>query len=277
MPRLQRSWRRRLDGIEPPELIYSEQPLEPAGIKKKKRQHIKQLSRSSNSPEMIRRPVAKVITVLEEPGEQRLGVAAINYNKAFYLEQLRRKRIIATFARMISKIAEDLSGWPIAGDDQWSMPDLMARHLDRRPLFQCRRSREKEAVVVILDTSGSCLEQARFYSRIATAAVTAGDVQLYDAPNAGLRAVRIRQQWEPVEHRQWPFAHRTIIFFGDFDGADVVIKASKRNKVYWLCSETRYPDIRLHPWCSFTMKSFKGHYYPCVADEDFIRLLRKVR
>jgi len=172
MPRLERSWRRHLDRIEPPELVYSEQPLEAAGIKKKRRPDIKRLSRSNNCPDMTPRPAARVITVLEEPGEERSGATAINHNKAFYLEQLRRKRITATFARMISKIAEDLSGWPIAGDDQWSMPDLMARHLDRRPLSQCRLSREKEAVVVILDTSGSCLEQARlFFSVISTEAM----------------------------------------------------------------------------------------------------------
>lgn len=277
MPRLQRSWRRRLDQIEPPELVYPAETLETAGINKKNRRYSKGWSRTKNSVDMTQRPVPEVITVLEEPREESLGATAINYNKAFYLEQLRRKRVTTTFALMMSKIAEDLSGWPIPGDDEWSMPDLMARHLDRRPLFQCRRSREKEAVVVILDTSGSCLDQARFYSRIATAAVTSGDVNLYDAPNAGLRAARIRQRWEPVEHREWPFSHRTIIFFGDFDGGDEVIKASKRNKIYWLCSETRYPDIRLHPWCSFTMKSFKGYYYPCITDEDFIRLLRKVR
>ena len=277
MPRLERSWRRQLDGIEPPELVFSEQALEGARIQKKKRRPIKKMSRSNNAAQMTRRPVPRVITVLEEPGEERAGATAINYNKAFYLEQLRRKRIATTFARMMSKIAEDLSGWPIPGDDQWSLPDLMARHLDRRPLFQCRRSREKEAVVVILDTSGSCLDQARFYSRIATAAVIAGDVVLYDAPNAGLRAARIRHRWEPVEHRHWPFSQRTIIFFGDFDGGDEVIRASRRNKVYWLSSETRYPDIRLHPWCSLTMKSFKGSYWPCITDEDFIRLLRKIR
>jgi hypothetical protein len=277
MPKLHPFWRRGLDRIEPPELVYPEETLETAGTKKKKKRHIKDLRRSNNSAGMTHRPVPKVITVLEDLEEEGRGANAINYNKAFYLAQLKQKRIAATFARMVSKIAEDLSGWPIPGDDEWSMSGLMARHLDRRPLSQCRRSREKQAVVVILDTSGSCLDQARFYSRIATAAVISGDVNLYDAPNAGLRAVRIRKRWEPIKQKAWSFSHRTIIFFGDFDGGDEVIKASRCNKIYWFCSETRYPDIRLHPWCSFTMKSFKGHYYPCITDEDFIRLLRKVR
>jgi len=276
MPRLELEWRRYLESIEAPELIFSERPPEKTQLKKQKARHVHSPGRPERAAQ-TRQPVPRVITVLEQPGEDRGGAASVNYNKAFYLQQLRRRRITATFARMMSKIAEDLSGWPIAGEDQWSVPDLMARHLDRRPLFQCRRSREKEAVVVILDTSGSCLEQARFYSHIATAAVIAGDVELYDAPNARLRAARIRQRWESFERRHWPFSQRTIIFFGDFDGGDEVITASRRNKLYWMSSETRYPDIRLHPWCSLTMKSFKGSYYPCIADEDFIRLLGKIR
>lgn len=86
--------------------------------------------------------------------------------------------------------AEDLIGWPIPGDDEWSAPDVTARHLDRRPLTQCPRSREKEQVVIVIDTSGSCLRQARFFSSIATAAVAAGDVELCEAPNDGIRGGR---------------------------------------------------------------------------------------
>lgn len=150
-------------------------------------------------------------------------------------------------------------------------------HLGRRALAQCRCSREKEAVVVILDTSGSCLEQARFYSRIATAAVASGDVELYDAPNGGIRAARTRHGWQSVEETDWRFQRRTIIFFGDFDGGDAVIGASLSNKVYWFSSETRYPDIRQHPWCSLSMKAFKGYYFSCISEDDFIPLLRRVR
>jgi len=277
VPKLSRPWRRRLDWITPPDLMYLAEPKETGESKTETQRTMTRQGSPRGSSNRTERPVPKIVTVLAEPGEVITAAATRNYNKAFYLEELKRKRITATFALLVAKIAEDLSGWPILGDDEWNAADLMARHLDRRALSHCRRSREKEAVVVILDTSGSCLAQARFYSRIATAAVAAGDVELYDAPNAGLRAVRNRDGWKAIEDTEWDFSQRTIIFFGDFDGGDAVITASRRNKIYWFCSETRYPSIRLHPWCSLSMSAFKGRYYPCTTDEDFIPLLRKVR
>ena len=266
-----------MEWITPPDLVYLAESIDSGESRREANRTIARARSARGSSNRAERPVPKIVTVLAEPGEVLTAAAARNYNKAFYLEELKRKRITATFALLIAKIAEDLSGWPIPGDDEWNAADLMARHLDRRALSQCRRSREKEAVVVILDTSGSCLAQARFYSRIATAAVAAGDVELYDAPNAGLRAVRNREGWKPVPDTEWDFSQRTIIFFGDFDGGDTVIKASRRNKIYWFCSETRYPSIRLHPWCSLPISAFKGRYYPCTTDQDFIPLLRKVR
>jgi hypothetical protein len=32
-----------------------------------------------------------------------------------------------------------------------------------------------------------------------------------------------------------------------------------------------------HPWCSYTMRYFRGRYFDCNNDDDFLRLLRKVR
>lgn len=206
-----------------------------------------------------------------------LKPGAPNFNEAFVLEYLRRSRLRAAFARIVSKIAEDLAGWPVEGDDEWSIPTLMQRRITREHLANCRQSREKEALVVILDTSGSCLPQARFYNSIAAAAVQSGDVELYAAPNAGLRAQRTRQGWIGIPEKSWPFQKRTIIFFGDFDGGDAVVEASWRNTLYWFCSEgTRYPSMRQHPWCSYNLKHFKGKYYNCNDEQDFIRLLKKI-
>jgi hypothetical protein len=277
MPRLERPWRRVLDAVRPPEL--SQVPggtAEPSGPSREPQTRF--FLRAG--PAQARRkkgPVPEWISILAERSDEAASAGSPNYHKAFFLEELRRRRIITTFALLMSKVAEDLTGWPIPGDDEWSVPDLMARHLDRRPLTQCRRSREKERVVVIIDTSGSCLHQARFFSSIATAAVAAGDVELYEAPNAGIRAKKGRHSWRPVEEKGWNFSRRTVIFFGDFDGGDAVIRASRRNKLYWFCSENRYPDIRVHPWCSLSLKSFRGRFFRCTAEEDFVRLLRRVR
>lgn len=277
MPGIERPWRRVLASIEPPE--FSWVPMEttdPSGPAREPR--VRFFPRVGPArPRWRMGPVPEWVSILAECDDETAGVGTLNCNKAFFLEELRRRRIMTTMALLMSKVAEDLTGWPIPGDDEWSVPDLMARRLDLRPLTQCRHSREKERIVIIIDTSGSCVHQARFFSSIATAAVSAGDVEIYDAPNAGIRARKGRSGWRPVEHRGWNFSRRTVIFFGDFDGGDVVIRASRQNRLYWFCSENRYPDIRVHPWCSLTFKSFRGRFFPCMAEEDFIRLLRKVR
>ncbi|HVO83205.1 MAG TPA: hypothetical protein VMU60_02155 [Syntrophobacteria bacterium] len=277
MLRLERPWRRVLDAVRAPELsLIQGGTTSPSGPTREPQPRFFPRAGPAQ-PHRKKGPVPEWISILAERGDETAGAGSPNYNKAFFLEELRRRRIMTTFALLMAKVAEDLTGWPIPGDDEWSVPDLMARHLDRRPLTQCRRSREKERVVVVIDTSGSCLHQARFFSSIATAAVAAGDVELYEAPNAGIRARKSRRGWRPVEHRGWHFCRRTVIFFGDFDGGDAVIRASRRNKLYWFCSETRYPDIRVHPWCSLSLRSFRGRFFRCTAEEDFIRLLRKVR
>jgi hypothetical protein len=277
MPRLERPWRRVLDAVQPPELSQVPGGIgEPSGPAREPQAPFFPRAGAAR-PHRRKGPVPEFISILAEGDEETLSAGSPNYNTAFFLEELRRRRIVTTFALLMSKVAEDLTGWPIPGEDEWSVPDLMARHLDRRPLSQCRRSRERERVVVIIDTSGSCLPQARFFSSIATAAVAAGDVELYEAPNAGIRARKGRRGWRPMEHRGWHFSRRTVIFFGDFDGGDAVIRASRRNKLYWFCSETRYPDIRVHPWCSLSLKSFRGRFFRCTAEEDFVRLLRRVR
>ncbi len=277
MPNLDRPWRRVLDAVQPLEFSQiREETAKPPGPGGEAQPRFfpkvgKSRARRAGGP------VPEWTSILAERDDEIGDAGTPNYNKAFFLEGLRRRRIMTTFSLLMSKIAEDLTGWPVPGDDEWSAPDLMARYLDRRPLTHCRRSREKERVVVIIDTSGSCLHQARFFSAIATAAVAAGDVELYEAPNAGIRARKSRQGWKPVAERSWHFSQRTLIFFGDFDGGDTVIRASRRNKLYWFCSETRYPDIRVHPWCSLTLESFRGRFFRCTTEEDFIPLLRKIR
>lgn len=201
-----------------------------------------------------------------------------NHQEAFGLDFLKERRIAHTFTVIIAKIAEDLGGWPTDGDDEWDVDALMRRRMTLQNLSRCRRSREKESVVLILDTSGSCLPQARFYSRIAGASLGSGDIDLYIAPNAGLHARRSRNGWDPVDSTDWKFSGRTIIFFGDFDGGDAVVEASWRNTVYWFCSEgNRYPTMKAHPWCSYTIKEFRGKFFECNSENDFLRLIKKVR
>jgi hypothetical protein len=191
-----------------------------------------------------------------------------NNRQAFALATARKRRLANTFATVLAKIADDLSGWPIPGDDEWDIQALMERRISRRPLAHCRQSREWQCAVLVLDTSGSCREQADFFAGIAEAARAAGDVEIYSAPNADL---------EGSYGQSWPFTGRTIIFFGDFDGGNNVVEAAKKNKVYWFSCENRYADMDGHDWCSHTLADFRGKYYRCEAETDFLHLAKKIR
>jgi len=205
-----------------------------------------------------------------------------NSGKAFDLSAARRRRLSVSFAAIVGKIAEDLAGWPVEGDDEWDIAAIMERRINHRPLNQCRQSREKEGLVIILDTSGSCESQAEFFSAIASIALKQRDVELYEAPNGCIKSRNMGNGRQPVEDNgapfNWNFANRTIIFFGDFDGGDAPVIASWKNKVYWFsCEGDRYTDMDEHDWCSYTLADFRGKYYDCSSEEDFIRLVKKVK
>jgi hypothetical protein len=282
MLRINRSWRKRLDEAPTPDLVFLSELTDGGSLKKMRAPDAERVHHDRQREEDIRKCAFNKQLAENLVENDPLGPdpkeGSPNYNQAFSLELARRRRLAQHFAVMVSKVAEDLSGWPLPGDDEWCIPALMERRMTRAPLSHCRQSRERESVVVILDTSGSCLPQARFYNRLADAAVRVGDVELYAAPNAGLRARRTARGWQGLADQAWPFSRRTIIFFGDFDGGDAVVEASWSNRIYWLCSEGgRYPSMTQHPWCTHPMSHFRGTYHDCNAEDDFLRLWRKIR
>ena len=285
-PCLQRSWRRRLENIEPPESWYylaftpegrPEESLFDAEDQRTERPQEQNGDAFHPDPSHNYKDLLDY-TARDDARGNDLKSGSPNYDEAYFLEACRQRRLGRALSVVISKVAEDLSGPPKDGDDEWSVEALLQRRLTRQPLNSCRQSREKESLVLILDTSGSCLPQARFYNRIADAAFKAKDLDIYAGPNAGLRARRTRHGWVEVDDRKWPFVGRTIIFFGDYDGGDMVVESGRKNKVYWFCSEGgRYPSMSLHPWCSYTLRDFKGFYFDCNTEDDFLRLFKKVQ
>lgn len=200
---------------------------------------------------------------------------------AIALQELRERRLQRAFATIVAKTAEDAASLPVEGDDEWDIESIMRRRLDHRPLWQCRQSRERERVVIVLDTSGSCYEQAEFFQRIANLAARLGDAEIYSAPNAVINNQLIagEDRWVHAPYgAQWPFRRRVVLFFGDFDGGDSVVEAARENRVYWFsCEGNRYQDMTEHDWCHYSLAEFRGTYYDCQTDVDVIRLARKIR
>ena len=106
----------------------------------------------------------------------------------FIIKHVKKKRLNNAIANVFAKIAEDLTGEPVPGDDEWYMEDLLYRSCTRKPINKCKVDYERERLVLVLDNSPSCRSQATFFSSIATAALRLNDVEIYAAPNARMTA-----------------------------------------------------------------------------------------
>ena len=192
------------------------------------------------------------------------------------------RRLASEFARVIEKVAEDYARYKTEGEEIYDIERLMLRPYEKKPLHYYMCGLERECIIVMLDTSGSCAQQAEFYKRIAKIAVKRKDVGLYETPNGVIEAKWVWEKGTMVEvppdvrsHKD--FKNRVILYFGDFDGGDTVVELSFQNKVYWFSSEDRYEDMDEHDWCSYTLKDFKGVYIECLNENQFFKGIRKIR
>jgi hypothetical protein len=199
--------------------------------------------------------------------------------QAFGLEGKYLRALAARFARMISKVAEDSADMPAPGDDEWDLEELRMRRFTGRHVSQCRMTREKRKVAVVLDTSPSCEHQARLFGTVAQVAEALGDCELYDAPNFAITARKLGAQWEnlPELEREWSFRNRVVLAFGDFDGVDRICEASQRrgNKIFWFCCEER-PSV-LEASRDYFLRHYRGFYYPAANLSRLMHALRRVR
>ncbi|HKI99290.1 MAG TPA: hypothetical protein VKB51_12530 [bacterium] len=216
----------------------------------------------------------------EEERKRRRG--ALNLGEApqaFGLEGHYLRNLATRFARMISKVAEDSADLPSEGDEEWDMNELIRRRFTGRLIGQCRMTREKRKVAVVLDTSPSCEHQARLFGSIARIAEELGDCEIYDAPNFIIHSRKLDGEWEvlPEAEREWQFKGRVVLAFGDFDGIDRICQASqvRGNRIYWFCCEER-PSVLEHGRETF-VKKFRGHYHPATHLGQLMNALRRVR
>jgi len=196
------------------------------------------------------------------------------------IEALRIRRLRSAFATVISKVAEDLAGYDVDGDDLWDVEALMTRRFTNRPLYSCRKSLEKEKVILALDFSGSCWDYSNFFKSLAEIAEKFGDVEVFDASN-GFSVSEDNYNLCLTDKNYYPFSYfknRVVIFFGDFDGGASLVDLSRIAKVYWFSCEERYDDLDEHDWCDgYTLRDFKGSYYECISEADFMRLVKKIK
>jgi len=222
--------------------------------------------------------VTHVTALSKQYRVNKLEIIDIKERLPYY--QIRRYQNI--FDRIIYKLAEDLSGYKIEGDDEYDMEKILQRRLDHKPLSKCTSSREKENIIILLDTSGSCVEQAMLYTTVIELALKHGGIELYTAPNGYITTKIKRNKMESVSFgSNWPWRGRHIIIFTDFDALHALIPHSHINTIYWFSSETRFKEAYEHPWYqggNISISDFKGKLYPNIVDiKSFINTAKKLR
>ena len=235
----------------------------------------------------------------------------------FIIKHVKKKRLNNAIANVFAKIAEDLTGEPVPGEDEWYMEDLLYRSCTRKPINKCKVDYERERLVLVLDNSPSCRRQATFFSSIATAALKLNDVEIYAAPNARMAAwmnpktsryedLPLEDTCDYITHHaglysmEYALGHwlrwksRVVVFFGDADGIEVLCNASRHvRKLYWFnCLDPSYDlddevyDVELYLHNSLGSdrtdampwsEAFIGKMYQCQDEDDFMDLIRKVR
>lgn len=208
----------------------------------------------------------------------------------FDLDTKGSRRLATDFARVISKVAEDNSGDIVEGSQMWDMDKLMYRTLDNRSLTHCKSKQELESLLLILDSSPSCSEYARTYSQIATVAANHDDIDMYNAPNARImykynaRKKEFVQCWTPEDvingaHKWTYFKNRTILFFGDSDGINVVKRGSLTNTIHWFTPyDAKYAELCIRDSRSEYCNPKNISIYPSVYDvESFIKAVKHMK
>tara|TARA_R110002051_G_scaffold148835_1_gene221408 strand:- start:8 stop:1018 length:1011 start_codon:yes stop_codon:yes gene_type:complete len=209
-------------------------------------------------------------------------------------EESKDKRLANTLAIMVSKLAEERSGDVIIGEDEWDLQELMMRGITKRNIYSCMQSRERENIVLILDSSPSCQSMSELYAKIALLSVKIGCLDIYLAPNAYVthKMNNKSYEYEPIfdlnkdssfiicgmDELQNFFKNRVILYFGDWDGEDMISKASKTNEIHWFNRE--YNLRTRHRFIDYIKEMkliFDGAAYGCASREDLISITKTIR
>ena len=190
-------------------------------------------------------------------------------------------RIASMFARLVSKVAEDMSYQQVPGDEFWDPRKIMRRQIDRRPLQHCKMDYTKRRLALLVDTSPSCRDEAVFYSKVATGALLRDDIDIFLCPNG-----RIDAQFDPGPMRfvsddrgsAWDLEGRVVLYFTDWDGTDEIVEHSRNCTLYWFdnCPPSDYWESARNRHQRVRLQ-YRGRHFHCPDTEAFGRLARKIR
>ena len=195
---------------------------------------------------------------------------------------------------MVSKLAEERSGDVIIGEDEWDLQELMMRSITKRNIYSCMQSRERENIVMVLDSSPSCQSTSELYAKIAMLSVKIGCLDIYLAPNAYVthKMNNKSYKYEPIfdsskdssfivcgmDELHNFFKNRVILYFGDWDGEYMIAKASQTNEIHWFNKEyTHRTSYKFIDFIKEQQLIFDGTAYGCRTREDLISITKTIR
>ena len=247
--------------------------------------------------DMTKRSQEKKIAQFEDhvkwsEGVQRDLTHKTNQNRVVSMlntvEITKNKRLASSLAIMISKLAEDMIGEPVIGDDEWDFDELLNRSFTKRNINHCKQSREMDKIVISLDTSPSCRHLSKFYTTIAHLSCKLGLVDIYASPNGFVTHMfnSRTMKYEPIFDIEKDqdyikaglqtldkfFHNRAIIHFSDCDGYEYIIDSSANNTMHWFSCD--YVDSKYY---ARRRPHWRGTLYSVDDEESFLTTIRKMR
>jgi len=188
------------------------------------------------------------------------------------------RHLQTAFYDFISRFAEELTKVKLPGAERYDFERLLFWKYERKPLSAYMYSPAKDRVVLILDNSGSMRWWAEHVQLLAEIAHRHGDVEIYIAPNGSISYKVEKGQQVPVSHSRIVKELRggTVIYVGDYDGANTPIELSWYNFVVWFAPEGRYRYFRSHDWVSYDEKDFKGVFARVFTLNEMIDVMRRI-
>jgi len=220
----------------------------------------------------------------EEPKKQEEQSKTENTEQAFKLKKETVQHLHLELYKLIEYLQDEeksLTPEPVSQSQALGIKKLMFRQYERKPLSSYYYYKERSQAILIIDNSGSMTWLETELDTFFAVALKRRDIQVFIAPNGIIESVYNfkTKTFEEIEHetamKKIVQTGLPIIYIGDFDGADTPIELSWRNRVFWLCTETRYKYFEQHSWVNYNEEDFKGFFGRAWNIKEIIQVLQE--
>lgn len=193
------------------------------------------------------------------------------------------RRLQTEFYRVLEMLAEEKTKHfdpSLVGNlvkAEYNVKKMAMRRYEGKPPTRYKAPRIREAVVLVLDNSGSMTSWADMLTAMSELAAKRRDVEVYLAPN-GYVEEQIAPVKRKVKHDEFmkKMSGRKIIYVGDFDGTNTPVELSWRNDVIWIAPEDRYRRFLSHSWVKYDESKYKGAFVRTFTIDGIMKALKKV-